>query len=276
MPDARLLAGAAALFGVGAAGLGVPAPVPDAGTVGPVDTAPPDPQWPDLLHRWLTTAHEGEVPLATTACFVGAGRIRLGRSPWLPVSYRTNHELGRAFMAEVAATWFGRPVVRGVDAFVDGRGVTRARDTVTVGPGLDTSGISFLWSEAFLTPATWGLEGVKWTQTDDTFLTLEVSHDELASPMSAIIEADAETGLPSAFRVPWRPKNPQGTVGAGWQVAFTEWRAEPSGWAPGLVEVRWLDEDRAWFRLRMRPVALGAAVGPALRTARDILRTADR
>jgi len=275
MPDAKLLAGAAALFGVGAAGLGIPAPVPRQNTASqPLRFGAPDPGLPDLLHRWLATAHSGLVPQATTAQFVGAGRIRLGRSPWLPVSYRTNHALGEEFMAEVAATWFGRPVVRGLDALVDGRGVTRARDTVTVGPGLDSSGVSFLWSEAFLVPATWSLHGVKWTQIDDATLMLEVSSEDLASPMSAIINADPETGLPLRFRVPWRPRNSAGTAGAEWQVSYTEWRSgESDEWAPGLVQVQWLDEEHPWLRMRMEPPALNVDISAALNTARDILRS---
>lgn len=276
MPDAKLLAGAAALFGVGAAGLGVPAPTPRvARHLRRVEHREADPQWPDLLHRWLATAHRGKIPVATTAEFVGSGRIRLGRSPWLPVSYRTSHALGREFVADVAATWFGRPVVRGIDAYVDGRGVTKARETVTVGPGLDSSCASFLWSEAFLTPTTWGMDGVKWTQTDATTLTLEVSNEELASPVSAIISCDRESGLPEQFRVPWRPKNAQGTAGAQWAATFEQWRAVGSAWAPELIEVAWLDEERPWFRMRMEPVALNVDVSAALDPARDLLHSQD-
>lgn len=272
MPDARLLAGAAALFGVGAAGLGVPAPVPArSGEGSPLTTEDPDPGWPPLLLRWLETTHAGRVPQATTAEFVGTGRIRLGRSPWLPVSYRTSHRLGREFSAEVAATWFGRPVVRGMDAYVDGHGVQRARDSVTVGPGLDSDGVSFLWSEAVLVPATWALPGVTWTQTDDRNLTLDVSGDDVASTVTATIACDPETGLPASFEVPWRSKNTEGTVGAGWRVSYQDWREVEGSWAPGLVEVQWQDEDRPWFRMRMEPPLLDVDVTPALTAAREAL-----
>lgn len=272
MPDARLLAGAAALFGVGAAGLGVPAPVPHRSTT-PQEPrlTTPDPQWPDLLHQWLATAFGGLVPAADTAEFVGTGRIRLGRSPWLPVSYRTSHRLGHEFSAEVAATWFGRPVVRGMDAFVDGRGVQRVRDSVTVGPGLDSDGVSFLWSEAVLVPATWSLSGVKWTQPDDNTLTLDVSGGDVASPVTATLTCDTETGLPQSFEVPWRSKNTEGTVGAGWKVSYQDWREVDQEWAPGLVEVKWQDEDRPWFRMRMEPPVLDADVSGALDSARQAL-----
>lgn len=274
MPDARLLAGAAALFGVGAAGLGVPAPVPGRSEArADIDFGAPDPEWPDLLHQWLTTTNEGLVPVATTAEFVGTGRIRLGRSPWLPVSYRTSHHLGQEFVAEVWATWFGRPVVRGMDAYVDRRGLQRAHDTVTLGPGLDSDGVSFLWSEAMLVPATWSLSGVKWTQTSDDTLTLDVAGQDVAAPVTATVTCDPESGLPQTFEVPWRAKNPEGTAGAGWRVSYREWRAVNSQWAPGLVEVRWLDEERPWLRMRMEPAALDADVAPALDSAREVLRS---
>ncbi len=274
MPDARLLAGAAALFGVGAAGLGVPAPVPSrSAPLGAQDSTSPDPDWPDLLHQWLGTAHGGLVKQASTAEFVGTGRIRLGRSPWLPVSYRTSHLLGHEFSAEVSATWFGRPVVRGMDAYVDGHGVQRAHDSVTVGPGLDSDGVSFLWSEAVLVPATWSLSGVKWTQGSDTTLTLDVSGSDVAAPVTATLECDPHTGLPKSFEVPWRSKNTEGTVGAGWRVSYLDWRQVGEEWAPGLVQVKWQDEDRPWFRMRMEPPVLNVDVAPALDVAREALRS---
>lgn len=276
MPDARLLAGAAALFGVGAAGLGVPAsaPSPSPATGERIDDAPDD-GWPDLLLRWLETAHEGRVPRARTAEFVGSGRIRLGRSPWLPVTYRTSHLLGHEFCAEVAATWFGRPVVRGMDAYVDGRGVQRARDTITTGPGLDSDGVSFLWSEAVLFPATWRMPGVTWQQSDPATLTLDVSGDDVAAPMTATITCDPQTGLPEQFHIPWRSRNPEGTHGAPWTVRYDEWRALDAGWAPALVAAQWGDEDRPWLRVRLDPPVLDPDVSRALAAAREALDAAD-
>lgn len=273
MPDARLLAGAAALFGVGAAGLGVPAPLPTA-SPGSIDLGEdePHPEWPDLLRRWLDTAHGGRVPRATTAEFVGTGRIRLGRSPWLPVTYRTSHRLGHEFCAEVAATWFGRPVVRGMDAYVDGRGVQRARDSVTTGPGLDSDGVSFLWSEAVLVPATWSLPGVTWHQPHADTLVLDVSGAEVAAPVTATLNCDAETGLPQTFHVPLRAKNPEGTQTAPWTLTYAEWRDVDGRWSPGLLEAQWGDEDRPWLRVRMEPPVLGADVDRALAAARETLR----
>lgn len=187
MPDARLLSGAAAILGAGALGLGIPAPTPK------LEDSPeslgftePDPAWPDGLHHWLNSAHRGRVPSATTAGFAGTGRTRIGRSPWLPVSYRTSHELGRAFHAELAATWYGKAFIHAIDGFADGRGVASVRGQCVTGPGLDSGAVPFLWSEAILVPSTWSLPGVEISQKSADKLEVKISPDApVAGPRQA-------------------------------------------------------------------------------------------
>lgn len=273
MPDARLLAGAAALFGLGAAGFGMPAPVPRRSeSAGHAEFDPPDPRWPDLLHRWIHTAYRGLVPRVTTAEFTGTARLRIGRSPWLPVSYRTGHLLGEEFVAELVATWFGRPVLRAVDGYVSGRGVSQVRGQVTRGPGLDRAAVAYLWCEAVLVPTSWTRPEVSWIQTSRDTLTLEVAAGgAAAAPLTATVTTDPDSGLPSLFSVPWRPKDPAGTEGAPWQVAYSEWRRTEHGWAPGLVAATWLDEGRPWLRIRSEAPALGVDVTGQLDSARSLL-----
>lgn len=69
--------------------------------------------------------------------------------------------------------------------------------------------MSFLWSEAVLVPATWSLSGVKWDEPDDNTLTLDVSGGDVASPVTATLTCDTETGLPQSFEVPWRSRTPK-------------------------------------------------------------------
>ncbi|MDP4014409.1 MAG: DUF6544 family protein [Candidatus Nanopelagicales bacterium] len=275
MPDARLLAGAAALFGLGAAGFGMPAPLPTRSqSIETLEYDPPDPAWPDLLHKWINTAFRGLVPRASTAEFVGSGRLRLGRSPWLPVQFRTAHVLGEEFVAELSATWFGRPVLRAMDAYVIGRGISQVRGNVTTGPGLDIAAVPYLWSEAMLVPAVWGRPEVRWTQTADDSLTLEVAPGgRAAAPLIASVTADPDTGLPSSFSVEWRPKDPEGTEGAGWQVSYSQWRDTPMGWAPGLEEVTWADEGSPWLRIRPEAPSLQVDIAERLGSARGLLRS---
>ena len=266
MPDARLLASAAALIGVGAAGLGVPAPTPKApkaATKLAFDT--PDPSWPDQLLRWLDVAYRGLVPRAETAVFTGSGRIRLGRSPWLPVSFQTSHRLGFDFAAELNATWYGRPVVRAVDGYLNGHGVSAVRGQTTTGAGLNQGAVPFLWSEAILIPSTWNLGGLDFQSVSDTQLSLTIPKDALvASPLTATVTFDDETGLPNRFEVPWRAKDPDGTTGAGWWVDYEGWERTGHGLRPRQISVNWADDPRPWLRLRLTPPALNVSVAEAL------------
>lgn len=272
MPDARLLAGAAVLLGASAVGLGIPAPTP---TVDKPSDPPrftgPDPTWPDGLHRWLDASYRGLVPIAETASIVGNGRVRLGRSPWLPVSYRTTHQLGYDFAAEIAATWYGRSVIRAVDGYADGRGVTSVRGETKMGAGLDQGAVPFLWSEAILIPATWLLPGLEFKQRSETQLDFHIPEgSRVASPVSATITLDADTGLPTSFAVPWRALDPEGEEGTGWRVDYTEWQSTDRGRAVRLAQVSWADDPRPWLRLRLDPPVLGVAVQEQLAEIRAL------
>ena len=272
MPDARLLAGAAVLLGAGAVGLGIPAPTPKVEkTAGEPQFTAPDPAWPDGLYRWLAASSDGKVPITQTACIVGSGRVRLGRSPWLPVSYRTSHHLGYGFAAELAATWYGRSVIHAVDGYLDGRGVASVRGQTTMGSGLDQGGVPYLWSEAILIPATWSLPGLEFKQRSDTELELSIPEgSDVASPLTATITLDPETGLPQSFAVPWRAQDPEGTHGAGWRVDYTEWQSDEQGRSVRLAQVSWADDARPWLRLRLEPPVLGVSVTEELAEIRTL------
>jgi hypothetical protein len=272
MPDARLLVGATALLGAGAVGLGIPAPTPRIeSATHPLEFTEPDPDWPEALHRWVNAAYRGLVPTTKTAGFVGSGRIRLGRSPWLPVSYRTSHELGHAFGAELAATWYGKAVIHAVDGFADGRGVSSVRGQCTMGPGLDQGAIPFLWSEAILIPSTWSLPGVQITQNSDSELTVRIDPDApVAGPLDATITLDVESGLPKTFSVPWRAQDPEGNQGSGWLVDYQDWQPSDHGSTVRLAQISWADDTRPWLRLRLEPPVLGCDVNKQIAQIRDL------
>jgi hypothetical protein len=273
MPDARLLAGAAALIGASAAGLGVPAPNPKLPeSIDKPAFDAPDPAWPDGLLRWLDVAYRGLVPRVVTAAFSGSGRLRLGRSPWLPVSYRTSHVLGQEFAAELAATWYGRAVLHAHDGYADNRGVTSVRGQTTYGPGLDQGARPFLWSEAILIPATWALDGVQIEQASATSLNLTVAPTTgLAGPLTARIDLNSETGLPTRFEVPWRAKDPEGVEGVGWWVDYEEWEPSDHGVSVRQSAVNWADDPRPWLRLRLTEPALNVDVTEPIAEIRTLL-----
>lgn len=273
MPDARLLASATALLGAGAVGLGIPAPTPKPGPSSDrVEFTEPDPEWPEGLHRWLDVAYRGLVPKATTAGFVGSGRIRLGRSPWLPVSYQTSHILGHAFAAELSATWYGKSYVRAIDGFADGHGVTSVRGQCVTGPGLDSGAVPFLWSEAILVPSSWTLPGVAFSQTSDSQVSITIEPDApVAGPLEATIDLDPQTGLPTQFSVPWRAKDHEGETGAGWSVSYVEWQPSDHGAAVSMAQVNWADDSRPWLRLRLEPPVLDLPVADRIAEIQDLV-----
>jgi hypothetical protein len=211
---------------------------------------------PPGFERFLCLAFGGHVPTFETLAIRGRARMRPGgRGPWLPARAATFHRLGRAFAGEFALTALGRPVVRGSDGYLDGRGAsTIAGRAVPSSPGLDRSSRMFMWMEAGLLPQTWALPGVQLEQVDELTLRLHVPPEG----QTVTWRLDPASGLP------WRVEAIRDKKGE-----LVHQRVDLSGWHPfgdlciwSRARVTWADEARAWFIWMLDEVDPGADVDP--------------
>lgn len=235
--------GLAVLAGVGWAGLHVPpanlATSYDAqrelGTVAVPDGLPAP------VQRYFAVAFGEQVP--RTESVVVTGRARANFGIWVPLRYRLVHRPGYAFERDMEVTWFGLPVLKAVDRYVDGTGMTGPLGHEATGPAVDQGANMILWAEAPLMPSLWiSDERIRWEAIDDEAARLHfpfrdtmdelIVHFDPASGLVAHITAhryrDAESG-----KVPWR-------------VDFLSWQTVHGVKVPARVAVAWEDQGEPW------------------------------
>ncbi|HEX6234754.1 MAG TPA: DUF6544 family protein [Jiangellaceae bacterium] len=242
-----LVTGSLAVAGAAAvtAGFGVrPGPPTPVGKSHDRGLVPLDSTVPALLAAHLDLDHDGFVPRMDSIAMWGRAKVRLGRSPWLPVRMLTRHRVGRDFASDINVTWYGRTVLEVIDAYVRGRGMAGPERRPDVGDEIDQGANLFLWSEGVLIPSVFA-DGtpVKAVEDDASTVRLEVPFH--AGTDSAWLHFDGER--PHRFAA-LRHKGLGGEK-LWWYVDMRDWFVVDGIALPRHIEVTWEDEDRPWFRL---------------------------
>lgn len=241
---AALAGGAAALVGAGWLGLRVKsrgfAPPDtaerDLGTV-PVPSGLPAP-----VQRWYQTAFGQAVPQIETALFWGHARVRI--NIWMPLYYRVAHTAGRDFRRDMRVTWFGLPILPGLDTFKDGRGMTRIGPADMTGMEIDQAANLSLWGEqALLMPAlTLTHPRMRWEAESDHSAVLVVPFQDGEDTLT--VTFDASTAMPTRFTA-MRYKTPGGDK-IPWWIDCLNWQTFNGMPLPSRLSVTWGDEGTPW------------------------------
>jgi hypothetical protein len=236
-------------------------------TSGALDATLPPP-----VERWLETSGLRGLERIETVGSSGTGRVRLGRLPWLPIDHRTVHRLGRDEVRDIRLRVGPIPVLRVLDAYVDGAGITKIGPVPAIGLEVDKGAALAMWAEAIAWPAAWdALPGLAWEPVDD-------GHARLHLPLAGGTEVmdvtfDAATSFPSVFEVD-RYKSKGRKV---------RWRADCSDLRPfgvirawGHVRVTWADEPGPWYEASIERIVPHVSVETALDRARRAIASARR
>lgn len=235
--------GAAVLAGIGWAGLQVrPANLPlvtdgarDLGTVSSSADVPAP------VQRYFHAAYGDQAPRIESLVVYGRARANFGI--WLPLRYRLIHRPGQAFERYMEVTWFGWPVLRAIDRYVDGKGMTGPVNNVATGPAVDQGANLILWAEAPLMPSLWLTDDrIRWEAVDDDsarlVFPLEGGEDELMvhfDPASHLIDRisamryrDMQSG-----KIPWH-------------ADFLTWKTVNGAQVPARIAITWEDQGKPW------------------------------
>src|SRR5680860_782690 len=137
---------------------------------------------PLLLRAHLDPDGDGWVPRMDTHAIWSRPYMRRGPLPPVPLRMRSLARVGESCVNDIEMAWLGRPVLRVVDAFVEGHGITRIGTRSVIGEEIDQGANLFLWAEALLVPSAFG-EGstvaVEQVGTDEIRVTvpLGAGHD---------------------------------------------------------------------------------------------------
>lgn len=237
----------AALIGLGWVGLQIP-PAPFA-NVGPA-SAPPDmialpSGLPAPVERFYRQMYGDTIPVINTAVIAAHGAMRPVGPLFMPMRFRFFHEAGQSYRHYIEVTFFGMPVMRVNEWFVDGRGRGELPWATVEGNAKWDQGANLgMWFEmlqwfpaALLTDPK-----VRWEPVDSATALLVVPFG--AEEERFVVRFDPDTGALRHFEV-MRYKG-----GEGEKVLY--------------IDGIWFDDGKPWIRAEIDEIAINVTVDTSL------------
>lgn len=238
-----VVGGLVVLGGIGWLGLQVPPanfrpPGDEAQDFGTV-AVPPD--LPAPVRRYFQVAFGGHVPRVES--MVAWGRARANFGLWMPLRFRLYHRPGHDFRREMEVTWFGIPVLKALDQYINGVGMTGPVGHADTGPEVNQGSNMIIWAESTFYPSLLITDPrIRWEAIDDTSARLLFPFGDQQDEM--IFYFDPATGLVTRT---WALRY-QGTTGkkVPWYGEIQEWQTIRDMKLPLRVAVRWENQTGPW------------------------------
>jgi hypothetical protein len=238
-----IVGGVAVLAGIGWAGLQVspsnlPPPVDVPRDLGPVEIPS---NLPGPVRRYFQVALGDQAPRIES--LVACGRARANFGLWLPLRYRLVHRPGYAFERYMEITWFGLPVLKAIDRYVGGVGMTGPVGKAATGPAIDQGANMILWAEAPLMPSLWLSDSrIRWEAVDDTTARLIFPFGQEEDELT--VHFDPESGLVARMTALRYRDEESGKI--PWHVDFLSWQMVNGAKLPARIAVTWEDQGEPW------------------------------
>ena len=169
----------ALLVGVGWLGLQVePEPLPPPrGSTRDLGTTEIPTDVPEPVGRYLRATAGERLPKIRTAVVWGRGEFNFFGLAWFPMRFVAYYDIPkREFRREIELTWFGIPIFRGYDAYIDGKGILKfgglfgLLNVTDSGPKTDQGDNMAMWGEllGYAPSAAVQGRGVHWEPIDST------------------------------------------------------------------------------------------------------------
>lgn len=216
---------------------------------------------PAPIERYIRATVGERVPRVESVVTWGTARMRLGPL-WLPLRFQTWEIPGRQKVTRMEVTWFGLPVLRGSDTYLDGHGVMTVGKTAVRGPEIDQGENLALWGEALSTPSILLTDPrVRWQPIDETSARLIVPFENGSDEL--VVRVDPRSGLiremtAERYRTPGKPKEP-------WKVEFGDYKPFHGVRTATRLAVTWERDRRPWSYWTIEGVAYNADVAGQLR-----------
>jgi hypothetical protein len=243
-----------------------PSPFPDYPEAQPttIETVALPADLPAPVERFYRTVYGNRIPVITSAVLPGRARVRPVGPLDLPARYRFTHVAGQDYRHYIEVCWFGIPVLRINERYVDGASLAEIPIIGTdSGPKMEWSASQGMWAESWQFPALFLTDPrVRWEPLDAETALLVVPFKDV--DQSFVVRFDPATGLPT-WTETMRYKGSASAEKTLWLTHADEW-AEVDGVLTNTVgSATWIDAGRPWATFRLEDMQLNVDVNKYVR-----------
>ncbi len=225
---------------------------------------------PAPVVRYLEVAYPDGAPEVGSVVMEGSGRFRSRPLPWIPIRVRISLRPGIDRVSDMTVVLGPVTLMKVLDAYVDGRGITKFLNRADVGAEIDQGSLHPMLCEALMFPSGWSrIRGFTWEAADDATARLRVPFGD--GTEIATVGFDRTSGFPSTYEVS-RFKGTEAKV--DWRLDMVDWRRFGPVVVPSRIVVSWADEPGPWLTVRFEKVTTGEDVSEALERARAAIHAA--
>lgn len=219
---------------------------------------------PAPVERDYRQAYGDQIPVVTSVVITGRGRIR-PFGLWLPARYRFTHDAGRGYRHYIEATYFGIPIMKVNERYIDLTAKMELPWMTDEGGKLDQAANIGMWAElAGATPSVLLTDPrVKWEPVDDdsAVLVVPLGTDDTDT---FIVRFDPQTGgIDSLEAMRYRDSKSDHKV--LWIAAHEGDATIGPAAVPAVGTATWLDQGKPWARFEAEDIRVNVDVSEYVR-----------
>lgn len=232
--------------------------------------APPAPaEWRDELPAPVRRAFEAVLPNGprqmTSAVVSGRAVLRI-KGLTLKARFRFIHDAGRSYRHYFEVTWFGLPILKANESFIEGY------PRMALGPMGTFEGTSTLfqaatlglWAESIWLPSLLVTDArLRWQAVDETHARLFIPSG--AGEDQLLVTFDPITGRIAALDALRYREADDDAMKLGWHCAVGDYAGYNGVLAPRQSSIQWSDMPKPWAEWTVEEIVLNADVKEAMR-----------
>lgn len=201
---------------------------------------------PAPVERFYRITHGEQVPQIDSVVMTGTADLRFGGITF-PARWRFVHQAGQGYRHYIEATYFGRPLLKVNEQFLDGQiRMALPFGVVENDPKSDEAAVLSLWGEGLFFPSLFLTDPrARWEPIDADHARLFVPSG--AGEDSFTVTFDRQSGLIQSMEA-MRWKAPSSEAKTGWHLEPLAWGTVNGLLLPTAFGVTWADEEGPWLQ----------------------------